>query len=92
MSLVSENQNLRQKTDEEWINDIEALPENIKTAVAKIVYWDWMGGRPANEQNPLFQKFIKYSPEPCTESELINGLLEVGYSEFQATKRIRRGL
>lgn len=92
MNQVTDRQILRQKSDEDWISDIEALPEGVRTAVAKVVWWDWMGGRPATDGNPEFEKFRKYTPEPCTESELIKGLLAVGYSELQATTRIRRGL
>jgi hypothetical protein len=95
MSGVAEaNRTLRSKTDEEWISDIEALPEEMRKPVARVVWWDWMSGRPATERNPEFDQFITYTldPEPISESKLIKGLLAVGYTELQATTRIRRGL
>lgn len=90
--VTAANKTLREKADQEWLNDIMKLHPNIRDGVAKIVWWDWISGRTVADRSLLFDEFLLFSPADYTEEELIAGLLEVGYSEYQATSRVRRGL
>jgi hypothetical protein len=82
---------LRSKSPADWLEDIMRLPEDMMAPVAKIVWWDWLSSGPGNRKAAIgFDRFLNFSSFDCPENRLINGLLAVGYTELQATTRLRR--
>ena len=90
--LTAANKRLRDRSPLEWVSELMALPFPLRDGVAKIVWWDWMSGTTVSDRTDLFDQFLKFSTLDFTDDELIAGLLAVGYTELQATSRLRRGL
>ena len=90
--ISAANKVLRNRTDEQWLEMLAALPESVRVGVGKLVYWDWLSLRSAANSNPAFEQYGSYSVNNCTDNELVEGLLALGYTEFQATSRVRRAV
>lgn len=88
--ISAANKVLRSRTDEQWLEMLLALPDSVRDGIAKLVWWDWIGGRSAADRNPKFDQFLKYSVAEYEDKALVEGLLSLGYTEFQATSRVRR--
>jgi hypothetical protein len=82
---------LRMKSKGEWLGDIQKLPGEMRAPVAKIVWWDWLSSGPGNLRAASeFDQYLAYSDVEYPERDMINGFLAVGYTELQATTRLRR--
>jgi hypothetical protein len=88
--ISAANKILRDRKDEQWLEMLAALPESIRDGIAKIVWWDWLSSRTVEDRNPAFDQYLKFSTKEYEDKELVDGLLSLGYTEFQATSRTRR--
>jgi len=88
--ISAANKVLRTRTDEQWLEMLMALPDSVRDGIAKLVWWDWISGRAVADRNPAFDPFLKFSERQYDDKELVDGLLSLGYTEFQATSRTRR--
>jgi hypothetical protein len=88
--ISAANKVLRTRTDAEWLEMLLALPDSVRDGIAKLVWWDWISGRAVADRNPVFNQFLKFSTAQYEDKALIEGLLSLGYTEFQATSRVRR--
>ena len=88
--ISAANKVLRSRTDDQWLEMFAALPDSVRDGIAKIVWWDWLSGRTVADSNPAFDQYLKFSEKQYEDKELVEGLLSLGYTEFQATSRTRR--
>jgi hypothetical protein len=88
--ISAANKVLRTRTDAEWLEMFASLPDSVRDGIAKLVWWDWLSSRTVADRNPAFDPFLKFSERQYDEKALVEGLLLMGYTEFQATSRVRR--
>ena len=82
-----------QRSPEEWLAAIEALPESVRPYIANIVWWDFFSNNTVANRWPHLDAFIwmhpihfcEYPPQP----ELVAGMMAVGYPEEDAMRRWR---
>lgn len=79
---------MKKKTPEEWLIAIQSLPENIQRGVAKIIWWDFFGGRIAARRWDHLDKWVKTPLEDIPDDLMLEGLISVGFTETQARMRI----
>lgn len=79
------------KTPQQWANDIEQLPESVRSCVAKLVWWDYFGSQLNHDRWPHLDKYLKYeSMAARVPAEMVAKYLEqVGYHPEDAERRSR---
>lgn len=80
---------LTEKSPETWVEEIERLPEAIRPVVGRIVWWDRVGDRLMSERCSLFDKYLKFCKTIPSDPDIIAGLVKIGYSPHQASKRVK---
>lgn len=78
---------LRKRTPEEWAYRIEGLPSSIRTAAAKLVWWDHFGLRTVADRWPHLDGYLKFSDEEAPFAPLAEALITLGYPEKVARTR-----
>jgi len=82
---------LRKKSPQEWVLDLEEVPEHVRPSVARIVWWDFFGGKLCLERVTEFDQWLKHDPREVSEKEVEAGLRMVGFCSFTASKRSQGG-
>ena len=82
---------LRKKTPAMWVTEINQLQEHIRPSVARIVWWDFFGGRVCAKRVTEFDQWRKHDPTDLSVKELENGLRQVGFCSWTASKRSQGG-
>jgi len=77
---------LREVTPEEWRRRCMALPEPLRYAVARVVWWDYFGERIAAERWPHLDHLIART-DVVSDNQLALGLSWVGYTPAKAASR-----
>ncbi len=50
---------LRVRTPEEWSEVVEALPNDIRPQVARVIWWDWFANQEVKNRWPHLDKYIR---------------------------------
>lgn len=79
------------KTPKQWAQEIEQVPQNIRSCVAKLVWWDYFGSQLNHDRWPELDKYLKYDANevkvPATE--VAKWLVKLGYRPEDADRRSR---
>jgi hypothetical protein len=78
---------LRERSPEEWVERINLLPDSIRAAAARLVWWDYFALRPVAGRWPHLDTYLKFSTEEATYGPLVEALEELGYPEKTALTR-----
>lgn len=79
--------NLRDRTPEEWVERLNALPSLILPAAARLVWWDYFGLRTVGKRWPHLDSYIRFTTEEPPYGPLVEALIELGYPEPVARTR-----
>ena len=79
---------MKKRTPEEWLIAIESLPESIRRGVAKIIWWDFFGGRLNGKRWDHLDRYVQTPLEDIPDDLMLEGLQLVGFTESQARQRI----
>lgn len=83
---------LRHKTPEQWLADIELLPDFMQVRIAHIIWWDFFGGRKISQRWPHLDHYLD---QPImhwlTRDEIAAALHFCGYSQFSSVVRCGSG-
>lgn len=50
---------LRVRTPDEWLEVVEALPDDIRPQVARVIWWDWFANQEVRNRWPHLDKYIR---------------------------------
>jgi hypothetical protein len=78
---------LRKVTPEEWRARCLALPEPLRFPVARVVWWEYFGGRLHGEAWHHLDDLITHT-DTVTDAALIDGLVKVGWTPERAASRV----
>ena len=78
---------LRSRSPEEWVERINALPDSIRGAAARLVWWDYFALRTVGKRWPHLDTYLKYTTEEAPYGPLVEALEELGYPEKTALTR-----
>jgi hypothetical protein len=79
--------NLRKKSPEQWLADVESIPEQFRAATASAVWWDYFSERTIAKRWNHLDKFLNPRVPDITPEELAQSLFRVGYSGPHAVRR-----
>jgi len=73
----------------EWLHDIKKLDEPERSIVAKIVWWDEFGEKPASRRWAHLDQYLWYDKnvDQIAPERLHDLLLQVGYNPYMARRR-----
>jgi len=82
---------MQEKTPEQWAAEIAALPleQTLVRAAARIVWWDFFSHREYKERWNHLDKWLVYDGAEYDDFVLRMALVQLGYSEEEAAKRIK---
>lgn len=83
--------NTTTKTPEQWAASIEALPleTTMKRAVARVIWWDHFADQENKDRWNHLDVWLGYDDAEYDDYLLRMALVECGYSEEEAAKRVR---
>jgi len=85
---LNQLQVLRDRSPEEWVERINALPSSIRPFAARIIWWDWFGNRTVADRWHHLDKYIrKYSHAEAEFTALATALEVLGYPTKTALSR-----
>lgn len=74
-----------------WREMIDTLEEPLRNRVATVIWWDFFGTRPTRTKWPHLDDIIDATwDDSPTDDEVIQGLIDMGYSVYRAWDRIAR--
>jgi hypothetical protein len=82
---------LRDRSPEEWLEQINELPEPIRTRAAWIAWWDFFAARSVADRWPHLDHLINRKCEPVTDGVLAMALYILGYTPYMAVARVKGG-
>jgi hypothetical protein len=82
---------MRDRSPEDWLLQIEELPEPVRTRAAWIIWWDFFAHRPVVDRWPHLDHFINKKCEPVTDGDLAMALHNLGYTPYMAVARVKGG-
>lgn len=84
---------LQDRTEQEWLERIEALPEDVQGPIARMVWWDFGAEIVVSERWTLLDKYLKYDTNeetnPIPRQILEKHLSEIGYPEYRVNLRLK---
>jgi hypothetical protein len=82
---------MQEKTPEVWAAEIAALPleQTLVRAAARIVWWDFFSHREYKERWSHLDQWLVYDGSEYDDFVLRMALVQLGYSEEEAAKRIK---
>jgi len=83
--------NLKQRSETEWLREIEKLSPPLRRPIAKIVWWDHFASRPCRDRARGFDKYLTPDLTDYPADQMIRSLIIVGFSPSSAAARIRGG-
>jgi hypothetical protein len=93
-SIWPEENELFDRSGEEWSSALAGVAEEDRPAVARCVWWDFASiyTRDIYEKRgfQIFDKFLKWQAEVPDDEKVIAGLMAVGYSPDRAATRVWR--
>jgi hypothetical protein len=78
---------LRDRSPDEWVERINALPESIREFAARLVWWDYFALRTVGDRWPHLDTYLKFTNEEAPYGPLVEALVELGYPEKTALTR-----
>lgn len=78
---------LRDRSPDEWVERINALPESIREFAARLVWWDYFALRTVGQRWPHLDTYLKFTTEEAPYTPLVEALVELGYPEKTALTR-----
>ncbi len=78
---------LKRRPPEEWERLISALPPNIRSGVADMVWWDFMADGHGAQHLSQFRSVLS-SPEHADRAAEVAALISLGYEPEAAEKRL----
>ena len=87
-----ESRRRKSLTAKEWSDRIEKIKDfATKVLVARIVWWDYLGGRPFTEKKTELSGYVRMDfQEKVPGDQIVNALVQVGYDRSSATGRVSR--
>jgi hypothetical protein len=79
---------MRKRTPEQWLEQIEMLPVHRRNSIAKIIWWDFFGGRLNGKRWDHLDRYVNTPYEEIPDDIMLEGLQLVGFTEAQARQRI----
>jgi hypothetical protein len=79
------------KTPDQWAAEIAALPLEItlKRAAARIIWWDHFADRNTTERWNHLDQWLGYDGAEYDDFVLRMALVQLGYTEAEAAKRVK---
>lgn len=82
---------LRDRSPEEWLDQINELPEPLRTRAAWIAWWDFFAHRSVADRWNHLDHLINRKCEPVTDGDLAMALHILGYTPYMAVARVKGG-
>jgi hypothetical protein len=82
---------LRDRDPQEWLDQINELPEPLKTRASWLVWWDFFAPRPVVDRWHHLDHLINKKCEPVTDGDLAMALHNLGYTPYMAVARVKGG-
>jgi hypothetical protein len=79
---------MKKRTPEEWLEQIQMLPVDRRNATAKIIWWDFFGGRLNGKRWNHLDRYVQTPYEEIPDEIMLESLQMVGFTETQARQRI----
>jgi len=84
------NKYLKGRSPEEWAALIQELTPKLRVEVSKIVWWDFFGNRLVGDRWPQLDEYLNVPVDATIQrGDLIKALVAIGYTECQATGRVK---
>lgn len=84
------NKFLKERHPQEWATLVGELAPNLRIALAKIVWWDFFGNRLNVERWHHLDEYLNVPVDSTIpRGDLIKALVDLGYTEYQATGRVK---
>jgi len=76
---------------QQWQDAINTLHPAAQQAVASVVWWDYFANRSVAERWPHLDQWVRKKGAffDITYKSLYDGLIKIGYSTAQATRRLQ---
>lgn len=86
-----QNKALNSRSPEEWVDRLNGInPASLRVSVANIVWWDFFGKRMTGERWHHLDDYLSIPTDATIpRMKIISALVELGYTEYQATSRIK---
>jgi hypothetical protein len=82
---------LKNRSEMEWLREIEKISPTVRRPVAKIVWWDHFASRPCKDRAKGFDKYLTPDLADYPTDQMIRSLIIVGYHPSSAASRMRGG-
>ena len=79
---------LRDRLPEQWVEEINNLPETVRPATARIVWWDWFSMRLVPDRWNHLDQYLTEDRVIPPDNEVIAALMALGYPHQRALKRV----
>jgi hypothetical protein len=92
-SLWPEEEELRGRDGQAWVESFSVVPEHVQSAARRIVWWDFVSLHTMDFAMKrgfgVFNRAVKdYAGSAPTNEEIVDALVAVGYSKDRALKRV----
>lgn len=92
-SLWPEEEELRGRDGQAWVEAFAVVPDHVQSAARRIVWWDFVSLHTMAEAIQrgfgVFNHAVKeYGGSTPTNEEIVDALVAVGYSQDRAKKRV----
>lgn len=92
-SLWPEEEELRGRDGQAWVEAFSVVPEHVQSAAMRIVWWDFVSlhtmADAIRRGFGVFNRAVReYGGSTPTNEEIIEALVAVGYSPKRAEKRV----
>lgn len=83
---------LRELSEQDWIDKVDALPEEIRPTIARAVWWDFWSPRLVSKRWKGFDKYLffdnKEETDPIPTELIARYLSQVGYPDYRIKFRL----
>jgi len=92
-SLWPEEEELRGRDGQAWVEAFSVVPDHVQSAARRIVWWDFVSLHTMADAIKrgfgVFNRAVKeYGGSTPTNEEIVDALVAVGYSKDRALKRV----